>query len=1394
MTASANSGSDSSSISASVRIEPLQGSENIAPWKVKIMDILTSLGLEDTITSDPPQAPEDADKATLIQHEKAKAEFKRRSLQALSHIRLRVSDAVLVYISAATTAKEAWDTLMQTFQPSGMYSYILAYRKFYQTRCPDGGDIPEHLGQMRRLRDEIHTIAGTARISDREFAFALLISLPDSWDQFIQAIDATADNLTSAQVIARILQEDKRRKEREGAKGDSALLAKSKKKARPRCHNCGKQGHLKKDCWASGGGAADKPKANDAVDGEFGFIAAEGQNSADPEPDIEKALSALDESRLWYADSGATTHVANARELFHKYQPTAGGASISGLGGVSRIAGRGSVKLKCKVGNRIRKIWLHNVVHVPGAPHNLLSLTRADDAHCRYVGGKGTLTMYGPDGKILMVGRKLEGPGQLYRLSVAAELADQANVAVLGKRTWEEMHRILGHAHLASIKRLCLGLAEGVDVDMTSDDQFQCESCVRAKQHVQPFPDQATRTPDKLKVGEIVASDTWGPAQVRSVHSFYYYMSMTDLKSRFSGVYFSAQKSGLAKMALTEFRGLIRRMSRTGSSIMCLRIDNGTEFINNEFLQYCKSQGIVVETTAPYSPAQNGVAERLNRTLRESARAMLLAAELPRKFWPEAVSYACLIKNRLPHAALKGMTPYQALTGEKPDLSLLREFRSKCWVLDQSGNPGKLDAKSRPCIFLGFATDSKAFRCWDIGKNTFVKSRNVVFAARKREQEVLLPSPRSAPEGESADTSSRAPEGQGAAAQAPADPSDPSAQKSSAAEGSGGVPDGKPAQPKAPTGVRPPTREASARLRSKPPVDYLRMHNPQARGPRQSKSTEEDAPADAAAEPDASSDSDDVVEYAYLGADLADDDPRSYRDALKRPDAARWQEAMQREYDQLTKLGCWDLVDLPAGRKAIGCKWVYRIKRNFSGAIIKYKARLVAQGFSQVPGVDYDETYAPVMRPESLHILAAIAVILNLEWDIENAVGAYLNSQLKLTIYMRQPEGFDDGSGRVCKLNLALYGLKQSGREWNLLLDEFLRGIGFRASSVDPCVYLRIDEGSPTFLAVHVDDFSLFAKTREIMDKLKGELSSRFEMTDLGPVRQILGYEVIRERDQRTLMLRQAAYIRKVLDRFNMADSNPVSVPMDPNTRLQKTPDAPPPDFPYREAVGSLMYAAVGTRPDISYAVQTLSQFCERPSTAHWTALKRVLRYLKGTAEWGIIYKAPEAQTTPIEVVGYSDADWGANPDDQKSISGYVFLLGGAPVCWASRKQKSVALSSMEAEYMAGSTAASQALWCRMLLEELGFAQPNPTLLYMDNQSALALARNTGTQGRAKHIDIRYHFLRDKISSKEISVAHCPGEDNPADIFTKPLARQKFEHFRAMLGMSASRGSVEERA
>ncbi|CDO78191.1 hypothetical protein BN946_scf184635.g1 [Trametes cinnabarina] len=439
---------------------------------------------------------------------------------------------------------------------------------------------------------------------------------------------------------------------------------------------------------------------------------------------------------------------------------------------------------------------------------------------------------------------------------------------------------------------------------------------------------------------------------------------------------------------------------------------------------------------------------------------------------------------------------------------------------------------------------------------------------------------------------------------------------------------------------------------------------------------------------------------------------------------------------------------------------------------------------------------------DSLRTILAIAAERGMELCQFDVVGAYLNADLDKEIYMCQPPGYDDGSGRVLRLQKALYGLKQGGRKWNQRFNRVMvEDLGFTRLNSEPCVYMRSDRCGLTMVGVHVDDMISAADGPELIAELEAGLKRFFEITDLGTPRLLLGLELTR--DGSSITIRQTHFIRSTLERFGMADCAPVNTPMDPNVRLLKEPDdadlSDMKDIPYQAAIGTLMYAALGTRPDISYAVQALSQFSSRPGPAHWTAVKRVFRYLKGTLDYGITYRRkgeqqPRAYYDHFRLEGYSDADWGANPVDRMSISGYAFLIGSGVIAWSSKKQAVVALSSTEAEYMAISYAARQAIWMRSMLAELTFVQERATKLRADNQSAIALSKDNVYHARSKHIDIQHHFIRECIESDTIALSYVPTDENVADLFMKALPRERFHQLRKQLGIFSDaelRGSVE---
>ena len=408
--------------------------------------------------------------------------------------------------------------------------------------------------------------------------------------------------------------------------------------------------------------------------------------------------------------------------------------------------------------------------------------------------------------------------------------------------------------------------------------------------------------------------------------------------------------------------------------------------------------------------------------------------------------------------------------------------------------------------------------------------------------------------------------------------------------------------------------------------------------------------------------------YAYHSSEMSD--PVTLDEALSTPEEKQWENAADDEYRSLLDHDTWELTDLPEGRKAIGSKWVFKRKLNDKGEVARYKCRLVAQGFAQKEGIDFTETFAPVAKFGTIRTLLAHGTQRGMHIHQMDVKTAFLHGHLEETIYMKQPEGFEvpGKETMVCKLKRSLYGLKQSSRCWFVELKKYLVSLGYEQSKADPCVFLRWENGNLSVNTIYVDDIILLADIMDDMIKFKGELSHKFEMTDLGPMNFCLGISVITSED--TLKIHQRQYIQSILNKFEMSDAHPVCVPADPNVKLN-VPDEesrPADRNMYQQIIGSLQYVANGTRPDIAFIVNALSRYNSAPTELHMTALKRVLRYLKGTQNLALTYSR---ETTPA-LVAFSDADWAGDTETRKSTSGNVFLMCCAAVTWTILLLKSL--------------------------------------------------------------------------------------------------------------------------
>ena len=541
-----------------------------------------------------------------------------------------------------------------------------------------------------------------------------------------------------------------------------------------------------------------------------------------------------------------------------------------------------------------------------------------------------------------------------------------------------------------------------------------------------------------------------------------------------------------------------------------------------------------------------------------------------------------------------------------------------------------------------------------------------------------------------------------------------------------------------------------------------------------------------------------LLTYLLHCAPPVDDyEPTTYNEAVNCDDADKWTQAMHEEHDSLTENGTWDLVDhgeLPLGTKILKGKWVYKLKRGSKGEITRHKARWVARGYEQVEGIDYHETFASVVKPMSYKALFALAAAL--DWEIEqmDVKTAFLYGDIDEAIYIDQPPGCDDGSGRVCRLNKTLYGLKQSPRIWYNTLATFLGDLGFKALDADNGIFSK----GRTFVAVYVDDLLIVGPHIPAIDALKQKLSERFQMSDLGACSYYLGMEVIRDRPNRILRLGQTAYVQRIVKDFAGGKKlGKRSVPIPAGKQITAAPEGYRASMTmiraYQSAVGSLMYAMLGTRPDIAYAVSVVSRYAHNPTNEHWNAVTHIFEYLNNTSDLQLTFCGPLQ-----ELNGYSDADWAGDPDTRRSTGGYTFNLGSAALSWASKRQSSVALSSCEAEYMAQTEAIKEAIWLREILKELYKVEKDveqqlvsqASVIYCDNQAAIALAKNPQYHARSKHIAIRYHWQREVIKDGHARLEFIPTGEQVADGLTKALPEKAFKVFRRSLGLEDRPGAI----
>ena len=1011
----------------------------------------------------------------------------------------------------------------------------------------------------------------------------------------------------------------------------------------------------------------------------------------------------------------------------------------------------------------------------------MISISKLDKKGHKIVIDKGKLEVT-KNGKVKLTGIERRGLYYLSRYSERREFKEQTPEKCKKMVSIKLAHRRLGHLHKEGIKKTePLVTSLSINPAEAKSDQAEdqvCDACAMGKAHRLPFPKAASRREDEVM--GLIHSDLSGKLRVRTRHGYRYYMTFVDDYSRYCVVRLLKKKSD-ATAAVKEFYTTYTK--KTGKPMKILRSDGGGEYIDGELKKWLKKKGVEVQKTAPHTPEQNGVPERKNKTLMEMARTMLIDAGLSMSYWGEAILAANYIRNRVySRSCVAKHTPFEAFMKYKPNLSMMRVFGCLAYAHIDKKLRHKLQAKARRCVFLGYSEETKGWKLLDLDSKRMFVCRDVQFNETvypKKEK----PSKSTRRLHDDKDNDNDNNDNDNDDLYCDDDDSDVDESPVMSMPISDDHDD-----------VGDNNDDLSENDRSMEPImEESEPEEEQEQIEDESEVESEDdripAPRRSSRRATMSLDAVEAIANARRTTESIPDDPLTYKEAMSRPDRARWQQAMNEEIKSLLLNKTWTEVTDRSRlqKKPITAKWVFKIKRKADGTVERYKARLVARGYTQQKGIDFRETFAPVARMASIRTLLAIACKYDMNLTHLDVDTAFLNGTIDEELYMELPEGVMGRRGHIVQLLKGLYGLKQASRQWYKALHKALREIGFVKSDADPCIYVLKKGDKTVMLGVYVDDFVIADNDVNLREEVKKQLSNKFKLKDLGDLKWCLGLRIVRDRKMKTLTIDQQGYVEDTLKKFNMFHCKPVATPEAVGSQL-KTPSSDNnngkdndnndmTNIPYREAVGKLMYAMVCTRPDIASAVRQVSRHLCNYDNTHWQAVKRIFRYLKGTSDMRLCYNGKD----DVQLVGYADADWANDKETRRSVTGYVFMYAGVPVTWVIRTQRTVALSSTEAEYMSLSEAAREATWLRSLLSDLTHKHQGRITIFEDNQGAIALTQNPEHHARNKHIDGRYHYCREKVEAGEIKVTYLPTDVMLADVLTKPLAGEKFKCFRDRL-------------
>ncbi|KAJ9687350.1 hypothetical protein PVL29_016010 [Vitis rotundifolia] len=1327
----------SSVISGSPMItsEKLVGSDNYLSWSASVELWFMGQGYEDHLITQEADIPE-----------VDRVQWRKIDAQLCSVLWQSVDPKILLHLRAYKTCFKFWT------QAKGLYTNDI--QRLYKVASAivhisqQDLDLSTYIGQIASLKEEFLTVmpltpdVGAQQTQlDKFFMVLTLIGLRPDLEPVRDQILGSSSVPSLDDVFARLLRISSTQTLPFDSTSDSSVLVSQTSSRggrsgtrgrgqRPHYTYCNKLGHTRDRCYQlhgrpprtahvaqSSDSPLPQPPSSSASQASVASVAQPGNASA--------CLTHTSSLGPWILDSGASDHLSGNKDLFSSITTTSALPTVTLANGSQTVAKGIGLALP------LPSLPLTSVLYTPECPFNLISISKITRTlNCSITFSDKFVTLQDRStGKTIGIGRESQG---LYHLT-----SDSSPAVCISTDAPLLIHNRLGHPSLSKFQKMV--------PRFSTLSSLPCESCQLGKHTRVSFP---KRLNNRAKSPfELVHTDVWGPCRTASTLGFQYFVTFIDDYSRCTWLFLMKNRAELFSI-FQKFYAEIQ--TQFNISIRVLRSDNAREYFSAPFTSFMSHHGILHQSSCAHTPQQNGVAERKNRHLVETARTILLHSNVPFRFWGDAVLTACYLINRMPSSILHDQIPHSLLFPDQPLYFLPpRVFGCTCFVHILTPGQDKLSAKAMKCLFVGYSRLQKGYRCYSLETHRYFISADVTFfedspffstTSESLPISEVLPipivSPPDAMPPRPLQVYHRRPRVVAPLpfAEAPAD-SLPIPSASPA-----------PALP-SPNDLPIAVRKGIRSTRNPHPIynflSYHRLSSPYS---------------------------------AFVSAISSVSLPKSTHEALSHPG---WRQAMVDEMAALHSNDTWDLVVLPSGKSTVGCRWVYAVKVGPDGQVDRLKARLVAKGYTQVYGSDYGDTFSPVAKIASVRLLLSMAAMCSwplYQLDIKNA---FLHGDLAEEVYMEQPPGFvaQGESGLVCRLRRSLYGLKQSPRAWFGRFSFVVQEFGMLRSTADHSVFYHHNSlGQCIYLVVYVDDIVITGSDQDGIQKLKQHLFTHFQTKDLGKLKYFLGIEIAQSSSG--VVLSQRKYALDILEETGMLDCKPVDTPMDSNVKLVPGQGEPLGDpGRYRRLVGKLNYLTI-TRPDISFPVSVVSQFLQSPCDSHWDAVIRILRYIKSTPGQGVLYE----NRGHTQVIGYTDADWAGSPTDRRSTSGYCVFIGGNLISWKSKKQDVVARSSAEAEYRAMALATCELIWLRHLLRELRFGKDEQMKLICDNQAALHIASNPVFHERTKHIEVDCHFIREKIASGCVATSFVNSNDQLADIFTKSLRGPRIKYICNKLG------------